>query len=149
MAYDNLEALRESFHLAVEAALGPTPLKPSLKLDRELGFGDITHTLLKELEMLQPFGMGNPEPLFVSPPVLVKDYRVFGKDHVKLMLAEQVPAEQAGSRPGALWPAKAWRKAQELTRDVQGRLLRFAFTPRIDRFDGVPKIELQVKDWEG
>ncbi len=147
MPLANLDALREGFHLAVEAALGSTPLKPSLKLDRELSFGDISFTLLKELEMLQPFGMGNPEPLFVSPPVLVKDYRVFGKDHVKLMLAEQLPEDQVGTRPGALLPAKAWRKAADLTREVQGKLMRFAFTPRIDRFDGVPKIELQVKDW--
>lgn len=146
MPLENLDALREGFHLAVETALGPTPLKPSLKLDRELAFGDISFTLLKELEMLQPFGMGNPEPLFVSPPVLVKDYRVFGKDHVKLSLAEQVDAD--AGRPGAVLPAKAWRKANELSREVQGRLMRFAFTPRIDRFDGIPKIELQVKDWD-
>lgn len=153
MPLDNLEALREGFHLAVEAALGPVPLKPSLKLDRELSFADITHTLLKELEMLQPFGMGNPEPLFVSPPVLVSDYRVFGKDHVKLKLAEQGGDDQTslatGGRPRSILPAKAWRKANELTREVQGKLMRFAFTPRIDRFDGIPKIELQVKDWEG
>lgn len=147
MALDKLEELRQGFHLAVEAALGPQPLSPTLKLDRELGFGDISFTLLKELELLQPFGMGNPEPVFVSPQVLVKDYRVFGKDHVKLMLSEQVG--ENGGRPGVLLPAKAWRKAAELTRDVQGKLLRVAFTPRIDRFDGIPKIELQVKDWEG
>jgi single-stranded-DNA-specific exonuclease len=146
MPLENLDALREGFHLAVEASLGPEPLKPTLKVDRELAFGEITNTLLKELEMLQPFGMGNPEPVFISPPVLVKDYRVFGKDHVKLMLSEQM--EEEAGRPGLLLPAKAWRKASELTRDVQGRLVRFAFTPRIDRFDGVPKIELQVKDWE-
>jgi len=149
MALENLEALREGFHLAVEAALGSVPLRPSLKLDRELAFGDISFTLLKELEMLQPFGMGNPEPLFVSPPVLVKNYRVFGKDHVKLGLAEQGTMESRGGRPGLLLPAKVWRKANELTREVQGKLMRFAFTPRIDRFDGIPKIELQVKDWDG
>ncbi|MBU1229669.1 MAG: single-stranded-DNA-specific exonuclease RecJ [Proteobacteria bacterium] len=149
MRLENLEALREGFHLAVEAALGPVPLRPSLKLDRELAFGDISFTLLKELEMLQPFGMGNPEPLFVSPPVLVKSYRVFGKDHVKLALAEQGTTESRGGRPGVLLPAKVWRKANELTREVQGKLMRFAFTPRIDRFDGIPKIELQVKDWDG
>ncbi|MDQ7834140.1 MAG: single-stranded-DNA-specific exonuclease RecJ [Humidesulfovibrio sp.] len=149
MALQNLDALREGFHLAVEAALGPVPLRPSLKLDRELGFGDISFTLLKELEMLQPFGMGNPEPLFVSPPVLVKTYRVFGKDHVKLGLAEQGTPESRGDRPGLLLPAKVWRKAAELTSAVQGKLMRFAFTPRIDRFDGIPKIELQVKDWDG
>jgi single-stranded-DNA-specific exonuclease len=148
MPLENLDALRDGFDLAVEAAIGSAFLKPTLKLDRELAFGEITHTLLKELELLQPFGMGNPEPLFVSPPVLVKDYRVFGTDHVKLMLAEKLPPEAAGTRPGAILPAKAWRKAAELTREVQGKHMRFAFTPRIDRFDGIPKIELQVKDWE-
>lgn len=138
---ENLDALREQFNEYVIGELGPEPLTPTLKLDRELPFGDITNTLLNELEMLQPFGMGNPEPVFASAPVTVAEHRTFGREreHVKLVLADDTT--------GAKLPGKAWRMAEKLTRDIQGRVMRFAFTPKIDRYRGVPKIDLRIRDW--
>ena len=138
---ENLDALREQFNEYVINDLGPEPLTPTLKLDRELPFADITNTLLNELEMLQPFGMGNPEPVFASAPVTVAEHRTFGREreHVKLVLADDVT--------GARLPGKAWRMAEKLKRDIQGRVMRFAFTPKIDRFRGVPKIDLRIRDW--
>lgn len=138
---ENLEALREQFNEQVVKELGPEPLTPTLKLDRELKFGDITHTLLAELEMLQPYGMGNPEPVFGSAPVSVADYATFGREreHVKVVLADD--------DTGARLPGKAWRMADKLRHDIKGRLMRFAFTPKIDRYRGIPKIDLRIRDW--
>lgn len=138
---ENLDALREQFNEQVVKELGEEPLTPTLKLDRELHFGDITHTLLAELEMLQPFGMGNPEPVFGSAPVTVAEHRAFGREreHVKVVLADD--------ETGARLPGKAWRMGDKLTRDIQGRLMRFAFTPKIDRYRGIPKIDLRIRDW--
>ncbi|MGE4504752.1 MAG: single-stranded-DNA-specific exonuclease RecJ [Desulfovibrionaceae bacterium] len=136
----NLDALRGAFHEAVVAQVGPEPFSATLKLERELPLRMLDFRLLKELELLQPFGVGNPEPVFVTPPVQVKDYRVFGKNHVRLTLDDP---EARASVPG-----KAWRMAQSLTREVRGRTMRFAFTPRIDGYGGVPKIELHIKDWQ-
>ncbi|HMM38795.1 MAG TPA: single-stranded-DNA-specific exonuclease RecJ [Desulfovibrio sp.] len=139
LAPENLEPLRERFHAAVLEQVGDRALRPVLKLDRELAFGEISHVLLKELELLQPFGVGNPEPVFQSPPVIVKDRRVFGKDHVKLTL---VDAEARATLSG-----KAWRQAANLTPAVVGRTMRFAYSPGIDDWDGVPRIELHLRDW--
>lgn len=138
---ENLEALREQFNEFVIGKLGPEPLTPTLKLDRELPFKDITHTLLAELEMLQPYGMGNPEPVFGSSPVSVADYATFGceREHVKLVLADDAT--------GARLPGKVWRMAKELPHTVKGRLMRFAFTPKIDRYRGIPSIDLRIRDW--
>lgn len=137
---ENLDALREQFNEYVINELGPEPLTPTLKLDRELPFSDITHTLLEELEMLQPFGMGNPEPVFGSAPVTVAEHNVFGREreHVKMVLADD--------ETGARLPGKAWRMADKLT-GIKGRLMRFAFTPKIDRYRGIPKIDLRIRDW--
>jgi len=137
----NLDTLREQFNEQVIKELGSVPLTPTLKLDRELPFINITNTLLNELEMLQPFGMGNPEPVFASAPVTVAEHRTFGREreHVKLVLADD--------KTGAKLPGKAWRMADKLTRDIQGRVMRFAFTPKIDRFRGIPKIDLRIRDW--
>ncbi len=138
---ERLDELRARFNEQVVAKLGPEPLTATLKLDRELPFAAITHTLLAELEMLQPYGMGNPEPVFGSAPVSVAEYRTFGRDHehVKLVLADEVT--------GARLPGKAWRSGKTLPRNIQGRLVRFAFTPKIDRYQGVPKIDLRIRDW--
>ncbi len=138
---DNLELLRERFNAYVVKELGPEPLTPTLKLDRELPFADITNTLLNELEMLQPFGVGNPEPVFASTPVTVVEHRTFGREreHVKLVLSDE--------KTGAKLPGKGWRMAETLTRQIQGRVMRFAFTPKIDRYRGVPSIDLRIRDW--
>ncbi len=137
-----LELLRQRFHEAVVGQVGEEPLKPTVRFDRALGFGEIGFELLKELELLQPFGMGNPEPLFTSPPVTVKDFRTFGKGniHVKLVLSDK--------EAGVTLQAKAWRQGEIMSgHDFGGRKVSFAYTPKIDRFNGVPRIELLIRDW--
>ncbi|MBI9078623.1 MAG: single-stranded-DNA-specific exonuclease RecJ [Pseudodesulfovibrio sp.] len=138
---DNLHALRDQFNAQVIRQLGPDLLTPTLKLDHELAFSNINNVLLNELEMLQPFGMGNPEPVFATKPVTVAEHTTFGRDreHVKLVLADE--------ETGARLPGKAWRMADKLPRSLQGRVMRFAFTPKIDRFRGIPKIDLRIRDW--
>ncbi|GAB7022647.1 single-stranded-DNA-specific exonuclease RecJ [Salidesulfovibrio brasiliensis] len=138
---ENVEKLRERFDRIVADELGERPLPAKIKVDRELTFAEINHVLLKELEHMQPFGLGNPEPVFVSEPVVVQEYRCFGREreHVKLVLRDE--------KTGANLPAKVWRQAKALRREVQGTQLSFAFTPKIDRYNGIPNIEMNVKDW--
>ncbi|WP_272700543.1 single-stranded-DNA-specific exonuclease RecJ [Desulfovibrio sp. Fe33] len=138
---ENLKALRERFNERVIEKLGSKPLTPTLKLDHELAFSSINNTLLKELEMLQPYGMGNPEPVFATKPVRVAEHALFGREgeHVKLVLEDP--------ETGTKLPGKAWRMADTLTRAVHGKTMRFAFTPKIDRFRGIPTIDLRIRDW--
>lgn len=139
-APDNLPALRERFDAAVRAQCGDVPLTPSLRVDAELGFEHIDFDLLKELEMLQPFGPANPEPVFSSPRVKVRDRRVFGKDHVKLSLMDEAS--------GVILNAKAWRQAEAIPPSIRGKTVRIAFSPKIDRYQGTASIDLQIKDWK-
>ncbi|WP_461210884.1 single-stranded-DNA-specific exonuclease RecJ [Desulfocurvus sp. DL9XJH121] len=137
---ENLDALRARFDEAVAAQCGSEPLSPTLFLDGELPFADLDFDLLKELEMLQPFGPANAQPVFGSPPVLVADRRVFGKDHVKLTLKDEAS--------GVTLAAKAWRQADALPASLRGTRIRIAYTPKIDRYQGVASIDLQIKDWQ-
>lgn len=136
----NLPALTEAFHDAVVAQVGAEPFSATLKLERELPLAEIDFRLLKELELLQPYGMGNPEPVFVTSDVVVRDYRIFGKNHVKVTLDD--PDAKAAI------PGKAWRMSEQLTRKIKGTTMRFAFTPKIDTYGGHPAIELNIKDWQ-
>ncbi len=141
LAHHNLDALRERFDTVVRKDCGPEPLTPTLKLDAELGFAAASDfALLKELELLQPFGMGNAEPTFASPALEVCGYRVFGKKHVQLDLKDP--------GCGITLRAKAWRQADSMPRDMRGKKIQLAFTPRIDRYNGLASVDLRIKDWK-
>lgn len=138
---ENLEAFRIRFVQVVEQAIGREPLAAHLRVDGEMGFDLASdYTLLKELELMQPFGMGNSEPVFASPPLLVKSRRVFARKHLKLELFDQIS--------GVTLHAKAWRMAEEMPPLIEGRKIRLAFSPRIDRYNGGAEVDLRIKDWK-
>jgi len=143
LEYDKLEELRTRFDAAARESLGDAPLTPGLILDGELSFDKaVDSALLKELELLQPFGSGNAEPVFSSPPLLIRKRRAFGseKNHVAL--------EVEDTSCGIALHAKAWRQAEALPDGVCGRHIRLAYTPRMDAWNGIPSVDVRIKDWK-
>jgi len=77
---ENFHRFAEAFRSTAREILSEDALRPCLRLDHELGFADIDIEFLRWHEMLQPFGNGNPQPLFfarqvepVAPPRIVND----------------------------------------------------------------------------
>lgn len=136
---ERLAEFRERFDILAGDALGGAPAEMVCKIDAELGFYDANFELLKELEMLQPFGMGNAEPVFASPPVKVKNMR--GKPGFLLLELEDTTC-------GLTLTAKAWRQLSHMPHSLMGKYIRIAYTPRIDRYNGAASIELRIKDWK-
>lgn len=58
----------------------------SLEIDASIRLADVTHALVKELELLEPTGYGNPEPLLGARDLSVVNARVVGSRHLKLTL---------------------------------------------------------------
>lgn len=58
-------------------SLAPEDLIPVLEIDAELEFPEIGLSLVRHIETLKPFGIGNPEPLFVTKAVEVSERRDF------------------------------------------------------------------------
>ncbi len=136
-----LEELRDAFHRVVRDAVGSEPVCPALKLDGELPFALASDfTFLKSLELLQPFGMGNPEPVFASQPLSLCEMRLFGprRDHLSLRVKEL--------SSGIVLMAKLWRNAGQFPDSVEK--LRLAFSPCINRYNGIASVELTVRDWK-
>jgi single-stranded-DNA-specific exonuclease len=73
----NLEHFAEAFEIVARQALTDDDLLPMLELDAPLRLADIGFSLLRELDSLKPFGVGNPEPLFVTSQVEVCERKVF------------------------------------------------------------------------
>ncbi len=140
---DNLDALRERFDDMVRTSLGSTPLMPTIKIDAPLDFaGASNHTTLKELELLQPFGMGNPEPTFISPWLIIRSIRHFGrkKEHAELRLFD--------ASCGIALSAKAWRQAHDFPNTLCDKYVRLAYTPKLDTYSGNATVDIKIKDWK-
>jgi single-stranded-DNA-specific exonuclease len=79
MREENFDRFAEAFRSTARELLSEEALQPCLRLDHELPFTEIDVEFLRWHEMLQPFGNGNPQPLFfargiepVAPPRVVK-----------------------------------------------------------------------------
>ena len=80
IAGDSVDLFRERFCGELEKA-GRKP-ETALEIDSEIELSDVTAELVSQIEMLAPFGEGNPEPLFLARSVEVADRRVMKGRHV-------------------------------------------------------------------
>lgn len=93
--------LREALAGIAAAQLGVEPAAETLRFDLELRFAEITRELLGTLEQLAPFGLGNPDPVFVTRGArLVAAPRIFAERHVRLSLEDQ---DRGGRFGGVAW----------------------------------------------
>ena len=77
------------------ARLTLADFEPTLDLDAELPFDEITPDLFQAIQRLEPFGMGNPEPVFASRDLLLMaPPRVMKEKHVKLRLSSPPEREE-------------------------------------------------------
>lgn len=136
----HLGALSDGFNDLVEAYLGNGEPQGECLIDAELPLSlAADFTVLKELELLQPYGNGNPEPTFASPPILVKN--VIPKNGFCMIDLED-PETKVTLR------AKGWRELANFPQAMRGAMVRIAYTPRIDRYNGMASVELRLKDWK-
>jgi single-stranded-DNA-specific exonuclease len=83
----NVDDLRAKLDAFARTRLTPADFDPLLDLDAELDLSEITPELFRALELLEPYGMGNPEPIFASRGVqLAAPPRILKEKHVKLKL---------------------------------------------------------------
>jgi single-stranded-DNA-specific exonuclease len=83
----NVDELRTRLDAFARSRLTPADFDPVLEIDRELWLGEVTPDLLRALQLLEPYGVGNPEPVFVARGVqLIAPPRILKEKHVKLKL---------------------------------------------------------------
>jgi single-stranded-DNA-specific exonuclease len=83
----NVAELRTRLDQFARSRLTLADFEPSLEVDAELNLVDVTPELFQVLELLEPYGMANPEPVFAARGVqLVAPPRILKDKHVKLKL---------------------------------------------------------------
>lgn len=129
----DVDLFAEQFRRAARELLSDEDLVPRLCLDHEISFAELNHDFLGWHEMLQPFGNGNPQPLFFArgiESVIVP--RVVGENHLALMLRQQNYRRRAiffGAADNIL-PPQPW--------DI-------AFRVRPDEYEEETRLEMRVE----
>ena len=122
----------------VEELLDPKLKVPTLDVDAAVGLADVQFPLIRELERLQPFGTGNPEPTFLSRGLSVLEKRVVGDNHLKLLVRQpgSVPLDSIGFRMGGLANAL----------DAGNGRIDAVFRPELNEWKGSSRIQLRLCD---
>ena len=95
MHIDNLPEFRERFEHYVATHIREDQLQPTLLVEAELELADITPAFYNVIRYLEPFGPGNPRPLFVSRNLINhRDTRAVGKEgeHLRLDVTDRAYA---------------------------------------------------------
>jgi single-stranded-DNA-specific exonuclease len=105
----HIEPLRARLDAFARARLTLADFEPVLDVDAELSFEEITPELFQALRLLEPYGVGNPEPVFsalgaklTAPPRILKDKHLklkltsgFGRDRISTEDESQEMSEAA------------------------------------------------------
>jgi single-stranded-DNA-specific exonuclease len=121
----SLPAFREAFEAAAQAIANEEMLAPRLRLDCELGLGDIDASVLESQDLLEPFGNSNPQPVLFSRAVApAGEPRVMKEKHLRIEFLcgrRRVPAIFFNAPVNAM-PRPPWDIAYTLDWNVwQGR----------------------------
>ena len=135
---DRLTELRRRITAFADDRLGPEQLMPRLRIDSHLPLAAITPAMMAGLRSMEPFGAGNPRPVFHSGPVELADGpRVLKSRHLAMRVRQQ----------GRVFRAIAWRMADRADFVARHRdALDLAFNLTENNYRGEHTIELSVND---
>ena len=151
-----LADLRSHLDTYARQRLTVADFEPVLDLDAEISFDQVTPELLQALRRLEPFGHGNPEPVFAANSVrLMAPPRVLKDKHVKLKLAataenRESRTEHSNWRRAVSFDALAWHMAERLEQErlLAGDTLDVAFTVGHNDHPEFGGLELTICDFK-
>jgi single-stranded-DNA-specific exonuclease len=129
-----LEEFRVKFEELVRDRIDPKDMAPKIEVDARLDLESITPRLMRELEMLPPFGCQNPQPIFWAGPLEVLSSKVVGNDHLKLRLKQQ----------GIVFDSIAFGRGD--LNSLQGESVDALFHVETNTWRGMESIQLVIVD---
>ena len=78
MPEENVEAFRA--YLNAHSGLSPEDLVEVIHIDVPMPMSYVTPELVRQITLLEPFGNGNPKPVFAQKGVRVRRGRILGKN---------------------------------------------------------------------
>ena len=132
---EKLEEFKTLMRLDVEEHL-PKDLMPTVRVDMQVKLSELTFETIEHLEYLQPTGAENPDVVFASRNVEIRNKRTVGSDakHLKLTLSDGIVTMDAiGFGMGSLLPKLP-------------RMVDVLFALELNEYNGQSNLQLRLKD---
>jgi single-stranded-DNA-specific exonuclease len=131
----NLPALMKSITERAKKQLNPSELVPSIKIDAEIGPSEVSGNNFKFIKRLEPFGAGNPEPIFLNRGAQVISARMVGAD--KRHTQMQIDCD------GTWWNAIAFHQDHNLK---PGDQIDIVYKMTLNEWNGTRRLQLNIVD---
>jgi len=114
-------------------------LIPELEVDAQLSLSDINLDLIKDINNLEPFGLGNPQPIFCSYNNIISDWRLVGenKEHLKLKIMDKNKVFDGIGFGLCKGGNQLYSKS---------KVADLAFNLEMNKWNGIENIQLNIKD---
>ncbi len=131
----NLSLLQKRLEEEARASISEADLEEKIVVDAVVSLPEITPSLLEELSALAPFGRGNPRPLLASRNLKVGKFIRKKNGNLFCWLEEE----------GRYLEAVGFGMAKTIEISP-GELVDALYSPRINNWNGIKRIQLNLKD---
>ena len=136
---DRIDEFRRRLNEHAASCLTEDDLIPAIDIDAEIGAKELGFSLSQDLSSLEPFGAGNPRPVFVTRGFRVMSQpQIIKEQHLKMRVCGE------DNRPfEAMW----WRGVEEVeaTPELNQRI-DLAYEFEANRWQGDIRLQLNVRD---
>lgn len=139
MRKEDLPAFKERFEAYVAAHILPEQMRPTIEVEMEIAFADITPQFYNVMRCLAPFGPDNLKPVFVTRDVINNRYtKRVGKEgeHLRLDVTDRTAAITG----------IAFRQGDWALHLQNGKSVDVCYTLEENVFNGVKSLQMMVAD---
>ena len=137
---EHIDALREKLNLHAAGVFGDADPVRTLEIDALVTPQSLNLKLLDDLKQFEPFGAGNPKPVFVTRDLVLRDDPFVMKEkHLKLHLFAA-----DGTRFEAVWWDGVERSKGRTP--LAGSRIELAYTAEANTWQGNTRLQLVVED---
>ncbi len=138
MKEENFEEFKIRFDQTVKEMSNGKHFTPSILIDKEISFKDMTRSFLESVMRMAPFGPDNMNPVFISKDLLATDFRLVGKEHARLYV------HQRDTR--ITFPAIGFKLGKFGPKLEKGQSFDMVYTIGMNYWQGKGTWQLNIKD---
>lgn len=136
---ENVEAFRQELNR--RAQLTEEDFVPKVWIDVPMPMEYISEGLIRELELLEPFGQGNEKPQFAQKDLMIRSTRILGKNRNAVKLSLVTPE-------GTPMDGLVFTDGDAFLEEMGGcRRMDAIYYPGINEYNGNRSIQVVVKEW--
>ena len=135
---DEISSFSSSFSERADRMLSAEDYLPHFRIDAILDDEDVTRTLYDHIQRLRPFGVGNPEPVFMTGDIRLKSAHRVGSDKKHLKIETESGLEGIGFGLGEVM--------DDLPSGPAGKRVKLLYKLSLNSWQGKERLQFKFKD---